>query len=76
LPGAGDLGRGAVADPGVGPLVIGRDVVGDLLPRLFDGLPFGAPGAALLELAEPGLNERLGLRVAVAAAAVGDPAGG
>jgi hypothetical protein len=39
---------------------------------LFDGLPLGAPGAALLELAEPGLDERLGLGVAVAAASVGD----
>ena len=76
LPGGGDLGRGAVAEAGVRPLVVAVDVVPDLPSCLLDGLPLRAPGAALLELAEPGLDERLGLRVAVAAAAVGDAAGG
>ena len=57
-------------------MVVVLDVVGDLLPCVVDGFPFGAPGAAFLELAEPGLDERLGLGVAVAAAAVGDAAGG
>ena len=45
------------------------DVVGDLRSCLFEGLPFGAPGAPFLELAEPRLDERLRFRVAVATAA-------
>src|SRR3546814_1965157 len=48
----------------------------DLRSRCFDGLPLGSPGAALLELAEPGLDEGLGLGVAVAAPTVGDASGG
>ncbi len=55
--------------------MVGVDVVGDFLSGLVEGFPFGAPGAALFELAEPGLDERLGLGVAVAAAAVGDATG-
>lgn len=57
-------------------MVVVVDVGLDLLPCLVDGFTFGAPGAALLELTEPGLNERLGLGVAVAAATVRDAAGG
>src|SRR3546814_11908124 len=48
----------------------------DLRSRCFDGLPLGSPGAALLELAEPGLDEGLGLGVAVGASTVGDAPGG
>ncbi len=44
-------------------MVVGVDVVGDLFPCLVEGFPLGAPGAALLELAEPGLDERLALRI-------------
>jgi len=76
LPGVGDLGRSAVTEAGVRPVVIALDVLPDLPSGLVDGLPLRAPGAALLELAEPGLDDRLGLRIAVAAAAVGDAAGG
>jgi hypothetical protein len=54
----------------VGSAVILVDVRGDLGSRLVEGFPFGTPGAALLELAEPGLDERLGLGIAVAAAPV------
>jgi len=57
-------------------VVVGVDVVGDLLSCLGDGLPLAAPGAAALELAEPGVDERLGLGVAVAAAAMRDAPGG
>ena len=52
-------------------------VVGDVgavrLAGLFECLEFLAPDAALLELAEPGLDERLALGIAVAAAAMRDP---
>jgi hypothetical protein len=75
-PSGGDLAWGAVAEPGVGSVVVVLDVLADLGPCVLDGLPLGAPGAALLELSEPGLDERLGLGVAVAAAAVGDTTGG
>lgn len=70
------LRSGAVADPGVGPVAVAVDVGADLAAGLVDGLPCGAPGAAALELAEPGLDERLGLRIPVAATAVSDPPGG
>jgi hypothetical protein len=40
---------------------------------LVEGLELFAPDGALLELAEPGLDEGLALGVAVAAAAVDDP---
>ena len=56
---------GAVAEAGVGTVVLGLDVAGDVLSRVFDGFPLGAPGAAFLELAEPGLDESLRFRVAV-----------
>ena len=46
----------------------------DLLAGLVERLEFFAPDAALFELSKPGLDERLALGVAVAAAAVGDPA--
>ena len=57
-------------------MVVGVDVGGDLEAGLVDGLPLGAPGATFLELPEPGLDERLGLRVAVAPASVGDASRG
>src|SRR5712691_1720552 len=53
--------------------VIGLDVADDLLPRLIDRFPLRAPGASLLELTEPALDECLGLGVSVTAAAVRDP---
>lgn len=53
-------------------VVIAGDVVGDLRSGLVDGFPFGSPGAASFELAEPGLDEGLGFGVAVAAASMSD----
>src|SRR5215213_11040619 len=53
-------------------MVVVRDVVADRLPSLVERLELVAPDAALLELAEPGLDERLALGIAVAAAAVRD----
>ncbi len=53
-------------------MVVGGDVGGDLRSRLVEGLELGAPDEPLLELPEPGFDERLALGVAVAAAAVGD----
>ncbi len=56
----------------MGSVVVVVDVVGDLGACMLDGLPFAAPGAALLrallELPEPGLDELLSFGVAVAAA--------
>ena len=73
LPGGRDLARGAVGESGVGPVVVAVDVGADHGPGLLEGLELLAPDAALLELAEPGLDECLAFGVAVAAAAVGDP---
>ena len=56
----------------MGPVVVGLDVGGDLLASLVEGFELLAPDAALLELAEPGLDEGLALGVAVAAAAMDD----
>jgi len=75
-PGGGDLSWGAVGQPGVGPVVGVPDVGADLGAGVFDGLPFRAPGAAHLELAEPGLDERLGFGIARATTSVGDAAVG
>lgn len=55
--GLNDLGGGSVAEPGVGSVVVVD--VGDLGACVFDGLPFDAPGAALLELPEPGVDDCL-----------------
>jgi hypothetical protein len=44
----------------------------DHLPRFIEGLELVQPDAALLELSEPALDERLALGVAVAAAAMCD----
>jgi hypothetical protein len=66
-PGGGDFVGGSVAEPAVGSMVVAVDVDGDVLSGVLDGLPFAAPGAAFLELAEPRLDERLRLGVAVAA---------
>jgi len=55
----------------VGSVVVGVDVLADLLSRLVEGLELGAPDEPLLELPEPALDEGLGFGVAVAAAAVG-----
>ena len=59
----------------MGAVVIAVDVGGDLGSGLFDGLPLGPPGAALLELPEPGLDECLGFGVAVAATPMGHTTG-
>jgi hypothetical protein len=56
----------------VRPVVVGLDVGADLRSGFVDGLELFAPDAALFELAEPRLDERLALGVAVAAAAVRD----
>jgi hypothetical protein len=56
-------------------MLVGVDVCGDLLSRLVQRLPLRSPGQAFLELSEPGLDEGLGLWIAVAAPSVGDPAG-
>ena len=72
FPGLGDLRGGVVGEPGVGMVVVAVDVGGDHLPCLVEGLELVQPDAALLQLREPGLDERLALGVALAAAAVGD----
>jgi hypothetical protein len=60
----------------VGPVVVVLDVGADHLPGLLEGLELVAPDAALLQVAEPALDERLALRVTVAATAVSDTAPG
>jgi hypothetical protein len=57
----------------VGSVVVAVDVGADRGSGVVEGLELFAPDAALLELGEPGLGERLALGVAVAAAAVDDP---
>ena len=56
-------------------MLVRVDVVVDLLSRLVQRLPRRAPGQTLFELAEPGLDERLRLGIAVATPPVGDPTG-
>lgn len=63
--------RRVVVQATVRPVVVAVDVGADLVPGLLEGLELLAPDAAELELSEPGLDERLGLGVAVAAAPVG-----
>ncbi len=53
-------------------MVVVVDVSADHLPGLVEGFELVQPDAALLELAEPGLDERLALGIAVAAAALPD----
>ncbi len=53
--------------------MVAVDVGADRVAGLVEGLELLAPDAALLELAEPGLDEGLALGVAVAAATVDDP---
>src|SRR6187397_2185767 len=65
-------GGGPVGEPLVGPVVVVVDVGADRGAGVVEGLGFLAPDAALLELCEAGLDERLAFGVAVAAAAVGD----
>ena len=55
----GDVGGGQVGQTGVWPVVVGVDVVTDVVARLFDGFGFGSPGTAFLELSESGLDEGL-----------------
>ena len=57
----------------MGSVVVAVDVGADRGAGLVEGLELLAPDAALLELGEPGLDERLALGVAVAAAAMRDP---
>ena len=54
----------------MGPVVVAVDVGADDGAGLVDRFELFAPDAALFELAEPRVDERLGLGVAVAAAAV------
>jgi hypothetical protein len=54
-------------------VVVTVDVGADRGAGLLEGLELFAPDAAQLELGEPGLDERLALGVAVAAAAMRDP---
>src|SRR3954469_24951492 len=54
------------------PVVVVDDVAPDHLPGFVEGLELVAPDLPFLELAEPGLDERLALGVAVAATAMGD----
>ena len=56
-------------------MVVGVDVGGDPGAGLGEAFPFGSLGAAFLELPEPGLDEGLGLGVAVAAPPVGHAPG-
>ncbi|MEJ7604417.1 MAG: hypothetical protein WKG01_41555 [Kofleriaceae bacterium] len=72
FPGGRDFSRRAVGQPGVGPVVVVVDVGADLLAGLVERLELVAPDAALLELSEPALDERLAFGVAVAAAPVRD----
>jgi hypothetical protein len=53
-------------------VVVAVDVSADYLPWLVEGFELVQPDAALLELCEPGLDERLAFGVAVAAAAMRD----
>jgi hypothetical protein len=53
-------------------VVVVVDVAGELAPGLLERVELRAPHEALLQLAEPALDERLGLGVAVAAAPMRD----
>lgn len=57
-------------------MAVGADVVGDVAAGVVDRFPFGSPGAALLELAEPGLDERLRFGISVATARMRHASGG
>jgi hypothetical protein len=72
VPGLPDFGGCAVAEAGVGAVVVGLDVGGGLGSGLVEGLELGASDESLLEFPEPALDERLGFGVAVAAASVPD----
>jgi hypothetical protein len=58
----------------VGSVVVAVDVGAARGAGLVEGLEFLAPHAALLELCEPGLHERLAFGIAVATAAMADGA--
>ena len=73
VPGCRDFERRSVVEPAVGPIVVVDHVVADRMQGVVEGLELFAPDAALLELAEPGLDEGLALGVAVAAATMRDP---
>jgi hypothetical protein len=73
FPGGRDFARCAVCQPLVGPVVVAVDVGADDGAGFVEGLELLVPDAALLELAEPGLDECLALGIAVAAAPVDDP---
>jgi hypothetical protein len=72
LPGLPHLLRGPVVEALVGPLVVALDEAADRGAGLVERLELGPPDQAFLELAEPRLDERLRLGVAVATAAVVD----
>ena len=56
----------------MGPVVVVDHVGVDHLPGVVEGFELVAPDAALFELAELGLDERLAFGIAVAAAAMRD----
>ncbi len=72
LPRSVSLPSGRVAEEPVRSVVVGLDVGADLRPGRLERLEVLAPDTARLELGKPRLDERLGLEVTVAAAAVGD----
>ncbi len=57
----------------MGPVVVAVDVAADASAGVVQGLVFVQPHLPFFEFPEPGLDERLGFGVAVAAAAVADP---
>ena len=57
--GRGDFDERAVGQPRVRPILVGVDVVVDLLSLLIQRLLPRPPRQAVLELSEPGLDERL-----------------
>lgn len=63
-PGVCHVGGGQVVEPGVGSVVVGVDVVADVVAGVVDCFALAAAGAASLELSEPGLDERLCLGMA------------
>jgi hypothetical protein len=71
--GLGDLGRSVVGEAAVGAAVVGVDVGADGGAGFVERLELLPPDPAQLELGKLGLDERLALRVAVAAALVRDP---
>src|ERR1017187_9578319 len=72
LPGGRACWRHWVVEAAVRRVEVAVDERADDGAGLFQGFELLAPDAAELQLGEPGFDERLAFRVAVAAAAVGD----